>query len=218
MHLNAALIRFRRLTVAEIPLLYHWITNDPVIDRIWNGGVQPTFDQVTRKYQAYVTGARPTTPYLILYGDTPIGYIQTYLWQDYPEYGQYLDLTAAASLDVLIGEAAYRNKGLGPALLTGFLREHVFCNPDVRSCIITPEVGNTAAIRAYEKAGFRHVRTVTGIPDEPGPVYFMAISREDCLEREAGAALHRLTPEDGSGPSWPTHGASWPTPRGSNRS
>lgn len=177
-----ATIRFRRLRVEDLPLIHHWLTNDPVVNHFWSYDKQESFEDVVKEYSAYINGDEPTDAYLVLHDEAPIGYVQTYFWRDYPGYEAYPELMSAASFDVFIGEASYRYRGLGPALLTQFLREIVFADPDVATCVIGPEERNTSAIRAYEKVGFRHVRTVHDLPDEPWPVYLMTIGREQIVE------------------------------------
>jgi RimJ/RimL family protein N-acetyltransferase len=39
------------------------------------------------------------------------------------------------------------------------MTEHVFSRPGVTTAVIAPSPDNARAIRCYEKAGFRHVRT-----------------------------------------------------------
>lgn len=80
----------------------------------------------------------------------------------------------AAGLDLFIGEEAYVHRGLGAPTLTPFLREFTFIDPDVPSCVVLPEPENNIAIRAYEKAGFRHVKTIQ-VPGEPTRRYAMRI-------------------------------------------
>jgi aminoglycoside 6'-N-acetyltransferase len=172
---------FRRLRIEDIPLIHHWLSTDPVVNHFWCYDKQESFEDVVKEYSAYVTGEEPTDAYLVLYDETPIGYVQTYLWRDYPGYEAYAELTNAASIDVFIGEESYRYRGLGPELLTRFLREVVFADPGVATCVIGPEVSNTSAIRAYAKVGFRYVRTVYDLPDEPAPVYLMTIGREQIV-------------------------------------
>jgi RimJ/RimL family protein N-acetyltransferase len=172
------MIGFRKLRLEDMALLYNWLTNDPEVKRYWGYQHQGSYDEVVCEFIGYVNGDEPTDPYLILYGDIPIGYIQTFKWEDYPGYEQYMDLTDAASLDLFIGEEEYRNKGLGTEIISRFLSEYVFADPEVVSCVINPEVNNAAAIRVYEKVGFRIIRMVEDIPGEPGPVYFMGIQRE----------------------------------------
>lgn len=49
---------------------------------------------------------------------------------------------------------------------------------DVESCIIDPEPTNKAAIRAYEKAGFKYEKTIQ-VPTEAEPSYVMRIMPSD---------------------------------------
>lgn len=176
------MIAFRRLRFEDLPLMHRWINEDPVVNQIWVQGETRSLEQITNKYGPRINGEQPTDPYLILAGETPIGYIQTYLWQDYDEdFKAHIDLTDAASFDVFIGEAAYRYRGIGQEILSRFMREYVFARPEVKSCIITPLDNNPAGIRAYEKLGFRHVATIPDLPGEPAPVYFMRIDREQVM-------------------------------------
>jgi len=59
-----------------------------------------------------------------------------------------------------------------------FLVEVVFRDERVRVCVIGPESKNVAAIRAYEKAGFRFFKTIQ-VPGEPEPEHLMRMSREE---------------------------------------
>lgn len=171
-------IAFRRLSMEDLPLMHRWVNAEPLL-QIWNHGETKTYEEIVAKYEPRISGAEPADPYIILYDGRPIGYIQTYLWRDWPDYAQHMDLTEeAASLDVFIGEEAYRGRGIGSKMLVQFMREIIFANPDAASCIITPEVENVAAHRAYEKAGFRHWKTMNH-PDEPTPVYFMRVGRNE---------------------------------------
>ena len=88
-------------------------------------------------------------------------YIQYYDAYDFPrEQGYEIeDLPQnMASLDVFIGEEDYFGKGLGPRIMEQFLREIV--DPFYDACFVDPDTTNLQAIRAYEKAGFKTVKTV----------------------------------------------------------
>ena len=50
--------------------------------------------------------------------------------------------------------------------------------PDVTCCVIGPAASNAIAIRAYEKAGFRHLNTIV-VPGEDEPEYLMRATPED---------------------------------------
>lgn len=171
-------ISFRPLTMEDLPRMLSWVNTEPLL-HIWNHGETTTLEQLAAKYEPRIRGEEPVNCYMILVDGQPIGYIQSYLWRDYMEYAQHMGLTEeSASLDVFIGDAANRGRGIGSRMLVQFMREKIFSNPSVESCIITPEVANVAAHRAYEKAGFRHWKTMEH-PDEPTPVYYMRVGRNE---------------------------------------
>ncbi|UVI28314.1 GNAT family N-acetyltransferase [Paenibacillus spongiae] len=178
MQIKKEMIHFRRVRLDDLSQIYDWLTNDPEVKRFWGYAHQGPYEEVTREFERYVNGDEPTEPYLILYGETSIGYIQTFQWIDYPEYEQYVDLSHAASIDLFIGLSEFRNKGLGSSIISRFLRDYVFADPSVVRCVINPEVSNSAAIRVYEKVGYRIIKTVQDISGEPGPVHFMSIERD----------------------------------------
>jgi len=51
-------------------------------------------------------------------------------------------------------------------VLQAFAREVVFARPETHACVATVEEPNRRSWRAFEKAGFRHVRDVEedGVP------------------------------------------------------
>jgi RimJ/RimL family protein N-acetyltransferase len=182
--LDSSPIAFRSLAHADLPLLHRWLNTPHVLE--WWDRPGPSLEQVQEEYFPRTEGQAPTHCYLILYDDAPIGFIQTYLIRDHPEYSRHVQVEdAAAGLDLLIGDPAYVHRGLGAAILRCFLRDVVFVRPDVESCVIGPAVTNEVAIRAYEKAGFTYLKTVQ-IPNEEEPEYLMRIAREDLSHNSAG--------------------------------
>jgi len=183
MTFDPALISFRRLTVDDLPLMHRWLNTDHVAR--WydaNGGRWPSHQQVAEKYAARMRGEAKTEPFLILHNDEPVGYIQSYLIADHPEYARVVQVEAgAAGVDLFIGEADLVYRGLGPHILRRFLNKIVFADPGVTSCVIGPSVSNAAAIRAYEKAGFKHLKTVH-VAGEPEQEYLMRIALEDVID------------------------------------
>lgn len=112
------------------------------------------------KYAPRITGQEPIAPFINLYEDNPIGYIQTYKIKDYPEYSRCVQMEDdAAGMDLFIGHPEYIHRGLGSHTMAKFLPEIVFGTSDAVSCIVGPELKNKGAIRAYEKVGFRYVKT-----------------------------------------------------------
>ncbi|MCP4542774.1 MAG: GNAT family N-acetyltransferase [Chloroflexi bacterium] len=168
-------IRFRRLRELDLPLMHRWLNTDFVNQ--WYGKKQHSYAEVREKYLPRINGKAPTFSFLILYSDIPIGYIQTYKLVDYPDYSNHLQVDEnAAGVDLFIGEREYIHKGLGCVVLSTFLQEIVFVSDEIDSCVVGPEPKNTAAIRCYEKTGFRYLKTVH-LPDESEPEYLMRIDR-----------------------------------------
>lgn len=173
--MDPACLGFRPMTLDDLPQLHRWLNVRHV--REWWSDAPTTLEGVTAKYGPRIRGEEPTDCYIILHDGQPIGYIQTYRVTDYPEYAAAVQgEEGAAGLDLFIGEAAFLHEGLGAPLLRRFLAEVVFA-AGARSCVVGPEPANQAAIRAYEKAGFRYLRTVT-IPGEEQPEYLMSVTPE----------------------------------------
>ena len=93
--------------------------------------------------------------------------IETYLVADNPDWGTTIgEGEGAAGLDLLIGERDAIGRGLGPQILARFAREVAFARPGTQAVVATVEEPNRRSWRAFEKAGFRHVRDVEeeGLP------------------------------------------------------
>ena len=169
-------ISFRPLRYSDLPLLHRWL-NAPHVARWWYGD-DTSWHGVQKEYTLYIEGREPVEPYLILHDDRPIGYIQAYLISDDEEYAGLVGVEDSAGVDMFIGEEEYLYRGLGGEILRRFLVEVVFRDERVRVCVIGPESKNVAAIRAYEKAGFRFFKTIQ-VPGEPEPEHLMRMSREE---------------------------------------
>lgn len=140
-----------------------------------------SYEEVAEKYGRRVRGETPTHSFVIMYGETPIGYIQTYRIDDYPDYAAAVQVEHAAGIDLFIGDERYIHRRLGSHILSRFLGEHVWRLTGAGICIIGPEPKNMVAIRAYEKAGFRYLKTVP-VPGEAEPEYLMILARPQVSE------------------------------------
>jgi aminoglycoside 6'-N-acetyltransferase len=111
------------------------------------------------EWRTAVLGEDPTDMFVIHLGDRPIGVIQSYRVQDYPDYVEELGGLSgpAVSLDLFIGEPDLIGIGHGPAILRAFL-PFAFERYRLDYCVIGPSKSNVPAIRAYEKAGFRYLK------------------------------------------------------------
>lgn len=145
------MIEFRPLCEEDLPLLRVWLGRSHV-RRWWT---EPVDDEIAQG----VDGR-----YLIVADGREVGMIQTY-----PEE------QGVAGVDLLIGEEDLLGKGLGAEVLARFAREVVFARPETTAVIATVEKGNRRSWRAFEKAGFRHLRDVE---EEGRPHRLMRLDRE----------------------------------------
>jgi aminoglycoside 6'-N-acetyltransferase len=180
---DSDLIRFQRVVVGDLLLLHRW-QNAPHVRKWWSSDREVSLEEVEKEHLPRIRRETPTDPYLIAYREIPIGYIQEYLISDYPDYAKWVQADEeAAGLDLYIGEEAYCRRGLGTLVLRRFLKERIFSNPKTESCILGPNPENQIAIRAYEKAGFRYLKTIR-VPDEPNPEYLMRVTRAELTDQQ----------------------------------
>jgi aminoglycoside 6'-N-acetyltransferase len=175
--LDPALLDFRPLAKADLSLLCEWL-NAPHA-RPWFGNGR-SLTSVAEEYVPYIEGTVPIRALLVSYAERPIGMISWERFGDWPDFMRVygVDDPDSVNCDVVIGEADIAHRGLGAPMLRRFLREIVFSDPRFTACIIDPRPENAIAIRAYEKAGFRHVRTVAD-DGEGEAVYLMELRRDD---------------------------------------
>lgn len=173
-------ITFRPLAESDLAQMQSWLSTGHVSEWYPIDDVhKPSLRLVRGHYLPMIRGEEPTHPYVILFDGMDIGFIQTYLIRDHPQYAEAVQVDqGAAGVDLFIGEADAVHRGLGPRILRRFLLDVVFGGMSASECIIGPQPQNVAAIRAYEKTGFKYLKTVQppGSPGE-GEEYLMRIDR-----------------------------------------
>lgn len=169
-------IVFRPLTRDDLPALLRWLSDPDVAP--WYGEGALTIANLNAKYGPKIDGSEPTQGFIIVIDEQDAGYIQGYLITDHPDSARQLDVAPdAAGVDLFLGAAAFRNAGWGAPVLRAFLRQIVFGRLNATWCVIGPSPANHRAIRAYEKAGFRYLKTVHITGDDEGE-YLMTITPE----------------------------------------
>jgi RimJ/RimL family protein N-acetyltransferase len=159
-------IEFRPLAEEDLPQIEDWLRREHVA-RWWRDDI----DESLAEYRAAIDGREPTDHYLIVVEGRPVGMIQTYLVSDYPDWEAIVQVgEGVAGVDILIGEEKLIGQGLGPQILATFARE-VISAPAV---IATVDEENRRSWRAFEKAGFRHVRDVE---EDGDPCRLMRLDR-----------------------------------------
>lgn len=172
------MITFRRLEVADLPMLHTWL-NEPGVTKWWEGD-DVSWDAVQRDY---APGSDDGTEHWIAAVDgVDFGWIQCWPATDWleesePWFALGID-PMAAGIDYLIGDPAMRGKGLGSQMIRAFTIDVVFGrHPEWTQACAGPFAANVASWKAMEQAGFRFVGV---IDDEDGPCNLMVLDR---LER-----------------------------------
>jgi aminoglycoside 6'-N-acetyltransferase len=167
-------IEFRPLAAADLPLLHSWLQREHV-KRWWRPDDTPA--GTAGRYLPAIEGRDPSDHYLIVLEGRPVGMLETYLVADHPDWQAIVGAEdGVAGVDLLIGEEESIGQGLGPRVIAEFTREVVFAR-GATACVAAVEESNRRSWRAFEKAGFRHVRDVEedGVPhrlmrlDRPWP-------------------------------------------------
>lgn len=163
-------ISFVPLKVEHFTYLQHWLNTEHVArwwskDKAWNRS------DIEKKYKTYLQGfkmtgkeAKPLHAFIVECANNPIGYIQYYDINDFAREGYDLPFLKGkiAAIDFYIGEKQYLNKNLGVVLLNQFIESYI--KQSYSEVFVDPDTANTAAIRTYEKSGFKVVKEMTSPP------------------------------------------------------
>ena len=162
------------MTEQDLPLLHDWLQQPHIVE--WWGGeaARPTLAETRERYHPALLASARVAPYIALHGDEPIGYAQSYValgsgdgwWEDEIDPG-------VRGIDQSLGRAELLGRGLGTELVMALV-ERLFADPAVTRIQTDPSPANLRAIRCYEKAGFRRLRTIV-TPD--GPAQYMVRDR-----------------------------------------
>lgn len=158
-------ITFRRLADDDLSMLHGWL-NEPGVVRWWEGD-DVSWEGVVRDYGS--ANPDPTEHWIALVDGRESGWIQCYATADSPEECEAwwrlgVD-RSAAGIDYLVADPASRGKGLGAAMIRGFVTEVVFGrHPAWTQACAAPYEQNVASWRALENAGFRF----RGLISDPG--------------------------------------------------
>jgi len=154
-------ITFVPLAESHFSLLLKWL-EAPHVKKWWDKDVHWTSTLIQKKYSDYIKGykldngiAKPINAYIICVDEKPVGYIQIYNAYDFARETPLSHLPESlAAFDVLIGEADYLKQGIGSKAITLFLDQYATSYSHV---FVEPDSNNIAAIRVYEKVGFKKI-------------------------------------------------------------
>ncbi len=183
-------MRFRPLTVGDLPLLGRWLSHGGALEW-YSFGVPPTAEEVARKYLPRILGDEPVHGHILELAGANAGYFQSYLLEDFPDHPAVPGADRAAGIDFFLAEE-YAGRGLGPRAIRAYVQEAVFAQPEVFECWAGPDPRNLRSVRALQRAGFSPV-TKTAAKD----AILMRIPRDEALRdatRPEGAFPGRHDP------------------------
>lgn len=152
-------ITFQALTESAFPMLQKWLSTPHV--RLWWGEPEHEIELMRQSMthpfeQGFVASA----------DQQEFGYIQQWRPTDYPNEEPWAaDLPKdAVGIDAFIGDTTMIGKGLGTAMVVAFCAKLFVEGADY--LVIDPDAKNMNAVKAYGKAGFKHLldyTTPTGV-------------------------------------------------------
>jgi aminoglycoside 6'-N-acetyltransferase len=147
---------------SDFPLVVHWLAQ-PHVAQWWES--PKTLEEVESEFGPCLDGIDATQLFLVHEHGRAIGMVQIYRMVDNPDYVATVGYPNAGALDLFIGHPADCDRGLGTRLITLACDRIWSTYPEVTGALAGPSVDNERSIRAFEKAGFRSVGTVT-VPGE----------------------------------------------------
>lgn len=154
-------ITIRPMTADDLPMLAEWIAR-PHWQEWWS---DPT--EEIAHIRGKIEGRDTTRPFIFEVNEEPAGYIQYWFAEDQKtaqELAEHPWLasfpTGSVGIDISIADSRSLSKGLGSATVR-VMAESLWAKGH-RHITIDPHAENHRAIRAYEKAGFRPIDSLSG--------------------------------------------------------
>ena len=158
MRIEDGKITIRDFSKSDLPLMLKWLTDDNVLEYYEGRDARFTMETLSEHYlEELPDGFRV----IIEYRNVPIGYGQVYQLSGdlFDEYDYLDDGRVVFAMDQFIGEPDYWNQGIGTAFLQMMAAYLKTCKAADR-ILLDPHKNNPRAIRAYQKAGFRIVKSL----------------------------------------------------------
>ena len=164
-------LTFSPLRRDDLPMLHGWLQR-PHVAAWWR---EPsTTAELASDYCSAEALASSTRAFVVLLGDEPIGFIQSYValgsgggwWEDETDPG-------TRGIDQFLADEAWLGRGIGRAMIEAFARQ-LLADPAVTRIQTDPSPDNERAIRCYRRTGFVD-RGEIMTPD--GPALLMVLER-----------------------------------------
>jgi aminoglycoside 6'-N-acetyltransferase len=156
---------------------------EPHVAEWWRDAADPA--ALERAYGPAIDGDDPTEMFIVEVDGDPIGLIQGYENDDYPDWMRALSGTGlverSVGLDYLIGPRDRIGVGLGTEMIGQFVADTWSRYPEISLIAVAVQQGNRRYWRALEKAGFE--RSWAGMldsddPSDSGPSFLYLLRRD----------------------------------------
>lgn len=151
-------VALRALALGDLRLVMRWLVL-PHVAAHWESP-QSAVAEIAR-----CIDAPDVSPFVIVAGGRPAGYLQIYAATGSPFWAGHDLPRETFGLDLFVGEPDCLRRGYGSRCLA-LAAAHLLDMPGVARVQGDPAPNNEAAIRAFEKAGFTRRDTIT-TPDGP---------------------------------------------------
>lgn len=187
-------IEFRSVVEDDYSMLLRWRSRPHV--RAFYQKTPPSADAIAAKYGPIAAGVSPTISHIASLGGAPFGCLQCYRNQDYPDWASLIGHDEGVSIDLFIGEATCLGRGLGRAMLAGYVREVTLrCFPEEHAAYIAHDVANLAAVACSKSVGFVPLGSFV---EDGVPMLLLRLGRDQLSpslassSRPGGSARRRL--------------------------
>ena len=170
------LVSLRQVDDQDPDLIQGWLSR-PHVSRWW-GDPEREFAQIQDHQQDRKVDSGRNHALILDSNNSPLGYLRwVHCPRDLLDRVGFPDMpTGAVDIDIFVGEPDRIGRGFGPAALQ-VLMKHLWDDESVPLAGMSVSVENKAAIRAYEKVGFKLFREFK----DPtyGPCWLMVCSRPE---------------------------------------
>jgi aminoglycoside 6'-N-acetyltransferase len=143
---------FRAMTTGDLPTIQRWLATPHVAQ--WWGDPSQQLVLVSEDL------SHPSMQqFAVEWGDRPFAYIQCYDPAAWRDHGFGALPHGTRGIDQFIGEPEMVNCGHGSSFIRVFVED--LLQSGTPRVLSDPDPGNTRAIKAYEKAGFRRDRRMS---------------------------------------------------------
>ncbi|MEG1427315.1 MAG: GNAT family N-acetyltransferase [Oscillospiraceae bacterium] len=142
-----------RMTGEDYRQMSQWLTDEKVL-KYYDGRDNPSdLHQVIETYRPLVMGEDESTPCILREEGRAVGYIQFYPITKERAELKVDTFKAPYGIDLFIGEADCRGRGLGPRFLR-MLSAYLLSEMDADVLVGDPQAWNQRSINAFARAGF----------------------------------------------------------------